>query len=142
MKLPKQVAEYLRTHRVSVLGVAQKDSIIHSATLHYANSENPSFFYFITEKGSKKCISLIDGSEQNASLVIGFDEEERTTFQAEGMVQIVTSETEWEIYLGKYLDRSVRQEDEKYVLLKFTPTWWKYTDLKTKPWTEFSSENS
>lgn len=142
--MDKAVLEFLNAQRVSVLGVLQGNHTIHSATLHYAHEEDPLAFYVWTGKESRKCRPLLSGKEVNASLVIGFDENEFATFQAEGTVKILIDEKEldegWKVYGEKLSDRSGGRADQDMVLLRFTPTWWRYTDLKTDPKTEFSSE--
>lgn len=138
------VLEFLRSHRVSVLSVLQEDNSIHSAALHFAHNEDPVAFYVWTGKDSRKCRSLLSGREVNAALVIGFEESEFATFQAEGTVKILTDEKEldegWKVYGSKLSERSGGRADQDMVLLRFTPVWWRYTDLKTDPKVEISSE--
>lgn len=130
--MDKNVISFLQHHRISVLSVLQSDGSIHSATLHYATIENPLSFVFMTGKKSQKCQSLLDGSEQVASLVVGFSEEEFVTFQAQGKVKMVekSDNEKWQIYIDKYPSRSKGRENPEYVLLQFTPLNWKYTDMK------------
>lgn len=139
----KKLLDFLQAQRVSVLGVLQSKNIIHSATLHFAFVSKPLTFYFITEKESKKCKSLLDNKPHSASLVIGFNEEEFTTFQCEGKVEIVSKESEldkgWDAYIAKFSDRANRRKNKDIVLLKFVPTWWRYMNLKTD--TQISSED-
>lgn len=140
--MDQRISAFLEAHRVSVLGVLQSDGTIHSASLHYAHSEDPLSFYFITGKDSRKCQSLLDGSVQNASLVIGFNEEEFVTFQMEGKVKALEKKTEldkaWKTYLEKYPSRSGRKDNPEIAVLKFTPGWSRYTDMKTNPPTTIS----
>lgn len=141
--IDKRVLKFIETHRVSVLGIQQKNSI-HSATLHYAFSKDTFSFYFITGKSSRKCESLLSGNKQNASLVIGFDEKEFTTIQLEGNVQIATEikslEEAWSVYLGKFPERKNRKEAEEVAMLEFKPSWWRFTNLKKEPNVIISSE--
>lgn len=143
--MDQRISAFLEAHRVSVMGVLQSDGTIHSASLHYAHSEKPLGFYFITGRDSRKCRSLLDGAVQNASLVIGFNEEEFVTFQMEGKVKIVEDETEldnaWKTYLEKYPSRSGRKDNPEIAVLKFAPDWWRYTDMKTDPTTIINSES-
>jgi general stress protein 26 len=142
--MEKEVLEFLKNHNVSVLGILQEDTSIHSAALHYANTDDPIAFYFLTEKTSRKCRPLVSGKAVNASFVVGFDESEFATFQAEGIVEIV-SNTEgltkgWEAYIAKYPEREKGRTNPAMTLLKFTPSWWRMTDMKTDPPTILSSE--
>lgn len=134
------ILAFLKHHRISVIGVLQEDGTVHSATLHYAHSSDPVSFYFLTGKQSRKARPLAEGKETPGSLVIGFSEEEFCTFQAEGTITISTDESGWEAYVTKYPNRSNLKTDPEIVLLKFTPTWYRYTDMKTKPPTTISSE--
>jgi general stress protein 26 len=139
----KTVKDFLENNRVSVLGILQEKNSIHSASLHFAHSINPLVFYFLTNNDTLKSASLIDGSEQNASLVIGFDEGEFTTFQSRGKAKIVKGRDEdkaWRIYSGKFKGKEKSRSKEKVILIEFRPNWWRYTDLKTSPWTKFHSE--
>ena len=138
------VIHFLNTHRVSVLGILQKNNAIHSASLHFAYSKDTNSFFFITPRSSRKCESLLNNETQNASLVIGFSEEEFTTFQAEGEVKIVTEKDEekaWEIYLKKYPSRETRKSNEEFVILEFRPDTWKFTNMKVDPAIKISSED-
>lgn len=135
-----QIAQYLDVQRVSVLSVFQNDSSIHAATLHFAHQKETNSFLFLTSKNSKKCASLLSGESTTAALVIGFNEEEFVTFQAEGNVAIVDQESAWEVYLAKYPTRASRRENPETVLLEFIPQWWRFTDMKTDPPTTISSE--
>lgn len=134
--MDKHIEAFLNNQRVSVLGVLQNDRTIHSAALHFAYSKDPLAFYFITEKKSRKCASLLDNKAHNASLVIGFSEEEFTTFQCEGTVKIISDpsklEASWNIYVGKFAERSSRKSHPDFVLLEFIPQWWRYTNSQTK----------
>ncbi len=138
------VQTFLKSHRVSVLGVGQEDGKVHSATLHCAHLVDPLSFFFMTEKDSKKCVSLLDGKETYASLVVGFSEEDFVTFQAEGNVVIVTEERQHvsyvEAYMHKYPSRTERKNNPNNVLLQFTPSWWRYRDYKSKPFLEINSD--
>jgi len=142
--MDKKVSEFLEQQRISVLSILQTDGSIHSATLHYASISNPPSFFFMTEKDSKKCASLLEGQVQVASVVIGFSEEEFTTFQAEGKVRIASKEAdaEWKTYINKYPTRSKGRENPSYVLLEFTPSWWRYSDTKASPQVKIESSNS
>jgi uncharacterized protein YhbP (UPF0306 family) len=144
--MQSEVVEFLQTQRVSVVGILQIDNAIHSAALHYSFVNDPIRFYFMTQKKSRKCRSLLTGEKVNASVVIGFSEEEFKTFQAEGTIRIVSNEQEfadgWESYGTKYPNRTGQKINEEMVLLEFQPDyWWRYQDLNATPKVEFSSES-
>lgn len=138
------VQEFLRNHRVSVFSLIQDDGTVHAASLHFAHSDNPFAMYVWTGKNSRKCRPLLSGKTVPAAVVIGFDEAEFATFQADGTVTMLTEAADldagWTAYGAKYPDRAGGKGDTSMVLLRFTPTWWRYTDLKTKPTTVISSE--
>lgn len=141
--MDKTINDFLSHQRVSVLSILQSDNTIHSATLHFAYRENPLSFFFMTDKTSRKCRPLLSASEQNAALVIGFSEEDFTTFQAEGEISIAKDQEFGDgsaLYTTKFPDRKSWLEKENIVILQFTPTWWRYTDMKGDPPIKISSQ--
>lgn len=137
------VQQFLSTQRISVVGILQSENSIHSATLHFAYSPEPFTFYFLTDTKSKKCKALLNGEFQNASLVIGFSEEEFKTFQAEGNIHITRGEERtkgFSVYTNKFPERISWQEKPDIALLKFIPTWWRYRDMKQQPMLEIESD--
>jgi uncharacterized protein YhbP (UPF0306 family) len=131
----QEILEYIKSQRISVLAIERPDGSVHAATIHFAHSENPFVFFFVTERGSRKCEGLLDKETQKASLVIGFDESNMKTFQADGEVKLVTEEYGSlfsTTYLGKFPDREKRMDDARNAFLVFIPTWWRFTDW-TKP---------
>lgn len=141
--LEKQVQVFVTRNNVSVLTTLLQNGQPHSAALHFANSWEPFCFIFLTEKASRKCQNLKPGIPSSASLVIGFNELEMQTLQFEGTVEIVIGEElveAWETYRQKYPLAKATIDQSLYVLLKFKPNWWRYTDLKTKPWKIITSE--
>lgn len=136
--MDKIVTDFLNGNRVGVLAIIQDDGTVHSASLHYAHSEEPLRFYFATGKGSYKCRPLIGGSESHASLVVGFSETEFKTVQATGKVKIVSGPEAWKTYTTKFPDRKDLEGDQDMCLLEFTPQWWRYRDMKIKPMQEIT----
>ena len=134
--MDSQGLEYLKKQRVSVICILQDDSTVHAATVHFAHTEEPPVFYFLTDKASRKCRSLISGKDMAASIVIGFDENACVTFQSDGMVKILSDEAElevgWEAYGGKYPERAGARASTEAVLVKFTPTWSHFSEVATK----------
>lgn len=127
------VKRFLKAHRISVAGILQSDGSIHSATMHYAHTEEPLMFFFMTDKGSRKCRPLQNNESVQASLVIGFNEEEMATFQAEGEICFLKPENEqtgWETYTKKYPNRAAGKNDPDVVVLQFTPNWARFSDYQ------------
>ena len=84
----QNVIDFIENHRVGVLAVALSDGTPHAATLHYSSQvERPSFFFSV-DRNSRKCRDMVPDKRVGASLVIGFDETEMVTFQADGLVQV------------------------------------------------------
>jgi general stress protein 26 len=126
---------FLIIQRVSVLGILQDDTTLHSSTLHFAYNEENNMFYFLTDSSSRKCRPLLSGGNMHASVVIGFNEEACETFQAEGTVKILHDSEEqnvgWETYGSKYPERAGAREHSGVALLQFTPTWSRFSGLDT-----------
>lgn len=135
------VLEFVASNKISVLTTLLENVQPHSAALQYTNSDELNFV-FLTEKDSRKCQNLTDLKEHPASLVIGFNAEEMITLQLEGGVKILTGEeleNGWNVYRSKYPGAVSRKTDEKFVLLGFSSSWWRYTDLIERPWKIISS---
>ncbi|CAN5141646.1 hypothetical protein BH09PAT1_BH09PAT1_0030 [soil metagenome] len=139
--MDQRVKNYLEKQHVGVLSISDPDTSIHSAALHYSFNESLPIFLFITERQSEKCKPLLDGSEHQAALVIGFSEEEYKTFQAKGTVRIILEKNPaaWNNYFEKFPERSKMHMSPDYVILQFIPTFWKYSDNKTTPMTKITS---
>lgn len=133
--MDSETLDFLKTQRVSVISILQDDGTVHAATIHFAHTENPAAFYFLTARESRKCRSLVTGKEMNASVVIGFDENACATFQADGVMKILSDANEldagWDAYGGKYPERAGARASEA-VLLRFIPSWTRFSAVDTK----------
>jgi general stress protein 26 len=130
-----EIIDYLKEQRVGVLAVEMPDGSPHAATLHFAHSEEPLVLYFGTGIDSVKMKSFIDKSVVRASYVIGQDENTMKTLQMDGVLEIINSdqrEVFESVYLEKYPDRKERLLSPKSAALRFTPKWWRYSDMKQK----------
>jgi uncharacterized protein YhbP (UPF0306 family) len=128
-----EITTYLKSQRVGVISVLMPDGKPHGATVHFAYSEEPFTFYFQTFNASRKAQSFINGQKSGASFVIGVDESTMQTMQLDGDVELISPEEKEAceaIYLGKFPEKSERAKDPKAVYFKFTPTWWRFSDLK------------
>jgi general stress protein 26 len=131
--MDEQLRLFLKTHRISVVSILQKDGKIHPAAMHFAFDEERNLFYLMTDRSSRKCESLIDGKEMEASLVVGFNEEEMVTFQAEGKVVIASGEEKeraFEVYFKKYPHRASGKDNPHLAVLLFKPSWGRFRDYK------------
>lgn len=141
--MQKEVLKFIESNKISVLTTLLENGQPHSAALHFAFSDDPFHFVFLTEKNSRKCQNLLSGVASPASLVVGFNSDEMITLQFEGEVKILSDselENGWKVYTDKNPSAAGRKTDEKFVLLDFTPNWWRYTELKSNPWKIISSE--
>lgn len=134
--MEKTVSDFALKNRVSVLTTLIGNGVPHSSTMHYSFSPTDGSFVFLTGAKSTKCKNLINNQVCPASLVIGFDEQEPTELQMRGNISIVKDEKEladlWETYLGKFAEKEKYRTSKDEVLLKFVPSWWRYTESKPK----------
>lgn len=139
----KKVLDFVLKHRISVLTTLLKDGSPHSSSMHYASSEKPLEFVFLTEKGSRK-LNNLGASFSPASLVIGFSEEEWVELQMEGEVKILKDKKElssaWDLYAGKFKGADKYKDDPVSMVLLFRAKWWRYTEFRPKPTKIISSE--
>ncbi|MBP7927604.1 pyridoxamine 5'-phosphate oxidase family protein [Patescibacteria group bacterium] len=139
-----QINDFINTHRVCALTTLLTDGSPHAAALHYSYSKDPFEFYFSTENTSRKCQNLLNGQTTKAAIVIGLSEEEWITLQMDGGVTAVANPQELEnihkIHYEKFPGSAKYKDDPATIFLKFTPTWWRYTNFNTKPETIISSE--
>lgn len=136
--MDSRVLDFIKNNRISCLTTMLKDGQPHAAAMHFCHSENPLEFYFLTEKGSRKAAKL----PSKASLVIGFDEKHMVTLQLEGDIVIVEGDEQQkalETFHAKF-NNDVSKLTEEDIFLKFTPTWWRYTELKADPEVTISSD--
>lgn len=134
-----EVFQYLKTQRTGVLAVKMPDGAPHAATVHFAHSDEPFMFYFETKRDSRKAESLLTQTSVVASLVIGTSESEMKTLQLDGTIELVspTEKTKFDrVYLAKFPEKEEKIQAETpetgaYICLKFTPTWWRFTDWTT-----------
>lgn len=104
----------------------------HSATMHFASSDNPLEFVFFTKKDSKKCKHFKTNNKYPASLVIGFDENEMIEFQSEGNIRVANvedSKKSVKIFARKFNGAEL---DNEHQVLIYKPIWWRYTEFKPK----------
>ncbi|MBI5358257.1 pyridoxamine 5'-phosphate oxidase family protein [Candidatus Amesbacteria bacterium] len=117
--MDQRIIDFLTKERVCVLATP------YASATHFTFDQGSTLIYFVTHRGSKKLENL--GS---ASVVIGFSEQDWITVQFDGKIEIIvgTDEIKNKI-LAKYPE-DVKHMDEESVFLRFTPTWWRYSDYK------------
>lgn len=130
-----KIIEFLEKERISVLTTLLEDGSPHSATMVFVFDKNTNEIYFLTDKTSKKCALLRNGTFVRASVVLGFNEQEMVTLQMDGEVKVIAPDLVEKVrglYLAKYPDHK-RYDNESSEYLVFKPSWWRYTDFKPVP---------
>jgi len=130
------VAEFLAGQPLCVLTVVLPDGAPESATMHYASRQDPLELYFSTDVNSRKCTALRNGAQANASVVVGFSEQEWVTLQFVGTVSRVP-EPELpvvkEILYAKNPNAKKYENDPDTFFLKFVPARWRFSDFTKRP---------
>jgi uncharacterized protein YhbP (UPF0306 family) len=113
------IHDFLAKERVCVLATP------HASAMHFTFDESSNVIYLMTRKGSRKLERL-----ELASLVVGFSEQEWITVQLDGKIEtILGTESIKNLILKKYPEE-FKHMNEETVFLAFSPTWWRYSDLK------------
>ncbi len=125
-----EILEYLRSQRVGSLAVEMMDGSPHGSTVHFAHSDDPLMFVFLTERGYRKAEPLLQKEVTRASFVIGASEAEMKTLQMDGEALLLDSETQYlqDIYFDKFPEKREKYGGPEDFFFCFKPTWWRYTD--------------
>ncbi len=129
-----ELVEFLKTQKVGVLAVEMLDGAPHAATVHFAFTAEPFILYFETNSETRKAEPLVKHGKTRASFVVGSNEKSKITLQLDGTVSVVTPEEKAEYdaaYFGSLPEKVKKNSDPKALPLKFTPTWWRFTDWTT-----------
>ena len=124
--MDQKIVDFLNSERVAVLATMLADGTPYTSAMHFIYHDGA--LYFSTQPTSRKVKDL--NGITKASVTAGFSEKDWVTVQLDGTLE--KSELATELHLAKY------PEDAKHiggeaVVFKFTPTWWRYSDFKTKP---------
>ncbi len=131
----QEILNYLNTQTVCAFSVEMPDGSPHAATVHFAHSEEPFMFFFETDRNYRKSEALLGKEITRACLVVGVDEKNKKTFQADGEARLLKPDEEklfQEIYLGKFPAKEKKKADPNALFFVFIPKWWRFTDY-TKP---------
>jgi general stress protein 26 len=139
VNMTKEIIDYINSQRIGVVAVEMLDGAPHAATVHFAFGGNPESIYIMTSRDYKKCQPIIKNGKTRASFVIGTDEAEMKTMQMDGEIEFAVLEEDKEVYFEHFPDRKDKYEEPDDVILKFTPTWWRYTDFKAANGKKFIS---
>lgn len=134
--MQKKILEFIKKQRVCSLTTLFKNGSPHAAAMHFSYNTNPLEIYIQTENSSKKCEALLSGTKIKGSFVIGFSEDEFSTLQMDGDINIVIDKNELEkihkIHYSKNPDAEQWKDDPATIFLVFIPKWWRYTEYKPK----------
>lgn len=128
----QDILHYIESQKVCVLAVEMLDGSPHAATVHYAHAVEPLVLYFETCRDYRKAEALLGRPTSRASVVIGTDENTTQTMQVDGTIQLLApdeQDTFNEVYLKKFPEKTEKLADPKFILFKFVPTWWRYTNF-------------
>ncbi len=131
------IANFLKSQKVCVLSVMLPDGHIRGAAMHYAFDSDTQKIYMMTRSGSTKMQGLKKpGDSVEASVVVGFSEEEWTTMQIQGVVK----KTEGadmvravEVYSKVFGEAGSGDEKKDAAVLEFDIRWWRYSKFKPEP---------
>jgi len=130
--MPKEIIDFIQSQFISVLSIEMMDGSPHGATIHFAYDQESGMFLFETYRSYRKCEALFGREKSRASLVIGFNEDDRKTLQMDGEVKLFSTDTERiffnKIYFKKFPNKKVKADDPNFVFFYFSPLWWRYTD--------------
>lgn len=142
MDIHSEALKFLESQNICSLTTLLPDGSPHAAALHFSYTTSPFEIYFSTDKTSKKCRSLTNNGTTKASFVIGFKDNENT-LQMNGDVELVTNSEKVKEIENVHYERNPNsaewRDDPNTVFLKFTPTWWRYSDYN--PYKIYSSED-
>jgi uncharacterized protein YhbP (UPF0306 family) len=131
-----EVLEYLKSQPTCVFAIEMMDGAPHGATVHFAYNENPFMFFFVTDRKYRKSQALLGREVSRATLVIGTDEANMKTFQADGGARVLKGD-EGQLFKETYFAKFPKKQeaimaDHDSLFFVFIPTWWRFTDFTRK----------
>ena len=124
------ILDYIKGQRIGVLAVEMLDGSPHGATLHFAHSEEPLTFFFLTSPEYRKSEPFLKNGKARASFVVGVNEDDMKTLQLDGEAKLEDTEEIRNLYFGKFPDKLGKHPED--IFISFKPTQWKHTDW-TRP---------
>ena len=130
--MPEEVVDFIHGQSLSVLAIEMLDGSPHAATVHVAFNEFPPTFLFETYRPYRKCEALFGRESSRASLVIGFNENDRQTLQVDGEVKLLNTDEEMlvfnKVYFKKFPNKKEKSKAPKFVFFSMLPKWWRSTN--------------
>lgn len=123
---------FVNNHPAATIAVPIDDSgTLHAAALLYLKSPESLEFFFITSRESEKCTLLRTRKEIPCAAVIGTERDTPFTLQMRGVLQEADPEN-YEHEVALYYEKRGNHHDDisdpSTCLLKFYPTWARFTD--------------
>ncbi|MDE2025182.1 MAG: hypothetical protein KGJ07_01680 [Patescibacteria group bacterium] len=141
--MQSEVLYFISRQHIAAATIQLPDKSLYPAVMHVAHRDAPFSLLFLTDKTSKKLSSLQFNNPIPAGVVLGFNEQEFTTLQMQGIVKEVPVNQREEletIYFLKFpWKQKLAGDNTSLILIEFIPHWWKYTDYATSPRTVLSS---
>jgi len=126
----------LTKERVCVVAVTLRDGSPHVAEVHYSEQLDPIILFIQTYPTVKVRSLQENGGVGKAAVVLNLTESEMMSLQMRGNLNIVTDPQElekiYDVHYKKHPEAE-KYKDSETVFLKFTPTWWRYSDFNTDP---------
>lgn len=126
--MKKEVIDFINTQRLCVLSIEMLDGSPHGSSMHFAYDSNVEKFFLLTDKKYKKFESIASKDITRASIVIGFNENNKVTFQSDGNLKIIKKEEFSDNYFIKFPENKKYLENTDTIFLLFSAKWWRYTD--------------
>jgi general stress protein 26 len=128
----RDLMDFIENSPASTLAVPlDYDGSVHVAPMVFYNTFEPLDFYFVTARDSVKFTMLHTHSQINAALVVGTEKDTPYSVQMRGTLEEVDPDENKKIiddYYEKRGNRNDPVDDPENCLIKFTPTWARYTD--------------
>jgi hypothetical protein len=131
-KITDKIKEFLNSQNVGIFAIEMLDGSPHGATVHFAYTEDPFQFIFLTDRPYRKVEPLLGRKESRATFVVGFEEGANSkTFQLDGIARVLKPSEEHlkEIYLDKFEKKREKAFGENKLFFVFIPTWWRFSDF-------------
>lgn len=124
--------DFLIHHLAATIAVPiDHNGSLHAASLLYANSTEPLEFFFVTSRDSEKYSLLKTKDNIPCAVVIGTEKDTPFTIQMRGKLKEIDPQ-EYGVQINAYYEKRGNRHDDinnpDNCLLKFTPTWARFTD--------------
>ncbi len=130
------IYDYLAQEPIGVLTVLLPDGSPHSATVHYSSQLDPLTLYISTDQKTRKAEVFKTQDSTKASFVVGVSEATWLTLQMHGEANVVRDPEELKaaqaIHYAKH-PKALPYKNDDTIVIKFTPTWWRYSDYTARP---------